>query len=144
MKTIARKKYDECDKCIRDNNQSILEYKKKINTLENENNKKNLEKRNYGLDIFSNKNYRKKLIKIGIKAGYSPKIIEELQSINNEWTQDSVTIDHINEFILLEKYLKEHSLLKDNLFYSFGNFFNSNEDIETDNNVAKDYDNEEE
>ena len=120
------KKYINCTHEISNKKQLVVERQHEIVVLKKEIDVLELERRDYGLEIY-NKQKRKKLIKKGYKAGYSEEKLKELEIINNSWNQDNVSAENIEEFMLLDKYISKHSKGNSDFFWSFGAFFESDD-----------------
>lgn len=74
-------------------------------------------RRDAGLKKYMSESKRNALLGEAERLGYSHSVIEKLKEYSDDWNQDKVSNEIIDEFENLGKYIKEQAPYKDNPLY---------------------------
>ena len=116
------KKYDDQ---INNLNNQKLEYQKEIKKINSEVDNLQNNRRDAGLAHYGDKKKREELIEKGRASGYSETKLGMLQSYIEEWNQDNVTNEILDDFTILEQFVAECYSYQNNTLYRISNFFSA-------------------
>lgn len=81
-------------------------------------------RRNVGLRKYMNESNRNDLLKEAERLGYSHDDIAKLKKYSDDWNQDNISNEIIDEFENLGKYIRAQAPYKDNLLYKVCDILN--------------------
>ena len=113
----------EYDEKISNLNSTKLEYQKQIQKIESTVDNLKNSRRNAGLTYYGDKKKREELIEKGRVNGYSETKLKMLQPYVEEWNQDNVTNEILDDFNILEQFVAERYSYQKNKLYKISNFF---------------------
>lgn len=113
----------EYDDEINNLNSTKLEYQKQIKKIDSTVDNLKNSRRDAGLAHYGDKKKREDLIEKGREKGYSETKLKMLQPYVEEWNQDNVTNEILDDFNILEQFVAERYSYQNNKLYKLSNFF---------------------
>lgn len=92
---------EQLDNNIKCKRQEKLEIDNELNDLESQ-------KKDYGLNKYLDKNFRLSILNNAENLGYSKTDIQRMKYYVEEWNQDNVTIEVIDNFRNIESFIKQY------------------------------------
>ena len=119
------------DKEIDDINEKILKLKNTITELTYKKDEQLRKKVNTTLIRYSNADDRRKILEEAKNLGYSEKEMQRFEILFNNWNQDNITNEDVDELVEIEKYINLKKSVNNeaeitqrkNLCTKIGNFF---------------------
>lgn len=117
-------KFDQYDNKISTLSQEELELTKKLEDIKKEKKALQLERRDFGIRYYLDKNKRKELLEQAQKSGYSPDKLNDLMPYIENWNQDVVDNDKLDSFRIVEKFINNNQEpYKENILYKISQLF---------------------
>ena len=117
-------KFDQYDNKISTLSQEELELTKKLENIKKEKEALQLERRDFGIHYYLDKNKRKELLEQAQKLGYSPDKLNDLMPYIENWNQDVVDNDKLDSFRIVEKFINDNQEpYKENILYKISQLF---------------------
>lgn len=117
-------KFDQYDNKISTLGQEELELAKKLEDIKKEKKALQLERRDFGIRYYLDKNKRKELLEQAQKLGYSPDKLNDLMPYIENWNQDVVDNDKLDSFRIVEKFINNNQEpYKENILYKISQLF---------------------
>ena len=117
-------KFDQYDNKISTLSQEELELTKKLEDIKKEKEALQLERRDFGIHYYLDKNKRKELLEQAQQLGYSPDKLNDLMPYIENWNQDVVDNDKLDSFRIVEKFINDNQEpYKENILYKISQLF---------------------
>ena len=117
-------KFDQYDNKISTLSQEELELTKKLEDIKKEKKALQLERRDFGIRYYLDKNKRTELLEQAQKLGYSQDKLNDLMPYIENWNQDVVDNDKIDSFRIVEKFINNNQEpYKENILYKISQLF---------------------
>ena len=117
-------KFEQYDNKISALSQEELELTKRLADVKKEKETLQLERRDFGIKCYLNKEKRREILEQARKLGYSPDKLNELEPYIENWNQDVIDNDKLDSFRIIDKFIinnQEH--YNENILYKISQFF---------------------
>lgn len=98
-------KFEQYDNKISALSQEELELTKRLADVKKEKETLQLERRDFGIRCYLDKEKRREILEQARKLGYSPDKLNELEPYIENWNQDVIDNDKLDSFRIIDKFI---------------------------------------
>lgn len=117
-------KFEQYDNKISALSQEELELTKRLADVKKEKETLQLERRDFGIKCYLDKEKRREILEQARKLGYSPDKLNELEPYIENWNQDVIDNDKLDSFRIIDKFIiNNQEPYNENILYKISQFF---------------------